>query len=805
MKFPFVLLVLPMCAGGPPAAGKAETFTLVRNGKPTATIVLAEKPARSAEFAAAELRHHVLLMTGAALPVIQEPQSVGGPRILLGESQATRKLGLRGRQFAEQEYLIRFFPGTLVLLGKDALSGNTRGDPSLPRWIPGRFGKALRFDGKDDGLTVSDCGFNDEVGSLECWVRFSEAVQEREGTLLRLDGAGPWTYHILRRVAHTNRVGYYTYDGKRVRGVRSKDLPPGWHHVLATHDAAAGVAELYVDGVKQGATDYEKTTCRASTLALGGLPHEGGFANVLHGDLDEIRVSRVVRRPAVDGSGGPYSRDADTTWLAPLDEGHGRPRLGRSELGSIPLPGFFAPNGTLYAVYDFLERFCGVRWYAPGELGTVAPRVGTLSVSGSEVRRKPAMRYRWITPTRMFLPTPADPLPMREVNLWKLRMRLGGEAFWTCHSFGGYFQRFFKTHPEFFAKGYSGKPPQMCYTEPGLIRQVVQDAEDYFAGKGSQPGATNRGPYFGIVPLDNSNYCKCPRCQARMDPSDAGNRQFSRGLASNYIWSFVNEVAREVRRTHPDKWISALAYARYAYYPTKVDLEPNIAVQMCLHTRNWWAPFLAKNDQRIFREWVDRSAGKRPLYLWLYYNFPAWLTPRRHFNVFPGFFVHTVIRQMAMYHRAGIKGVFLEHSAEGGQSFLHDQLDMYVTLKLADDPTLPGRGLVDEFFTKYYGRAAASMKALYTAIEATYMDPKNYPPEVQHENRHFHQTEAMAWNWLGTEARMKRFGAWMEQARRAARTAVEKQRVDQFDRGIWQYMVAGRRAWLRKQTSRRPK
>ena len=33
----------------------------------------------------------------------------------------------------------------------------------------------------------------------------------------------------------------------------------------------------------------------------------------------------------------------------------------------------YGETGTLYAVYSFLEKFCGIRWFMPGELGEVVP------------------------------------------------------------------------------------------------------------------------------------------------------------------------------------------------------------------------------------------------------------------------------------------------------------------------------------------------------------------------------------------------------------------------------------------------
>ena len=44
------------------------------------------------------------------------------------------------------------------------------------------------------------------------------------------------------------------------------------------------------------------------------------------------------------------------------------------------LPGFWEEQGTLHAAYDFLERYCGVRWLNPTDLGTICPKQRTLVV-----------------------------------------------------------------------------------------------------------------------------------------------------------------------------------------------------------------------------------------------------------------------------------------------------------------------------------------------------------------------------------------------------------------------------------------
>jgi len=120
-------------------------------------------------------------------------------------------------------------------------------------------------------------------------------------------------------------------------------------------------------------------------------------------------------------------------------------------------------------------------------------------------------------------------------------------------------------------------------------------------------------------------------------------------------------------------------------------------------------------------------------------------------------------------------------------------LELYLTFKLADDPDLDGEALIAEFFTRYYGPAAAPMKALYCAIEDAYSNPAGYPESIRTSPAHQHQTAQLAWGSLGTPERMEQFAKLMNQARAAAETPDEKARVALFEKGIWAYMVEGRK------------
>ncbi len=461
-------------------------------------------------------------------------------------------------------------------------------------------------------------------------------------------------------------------------------------------------------------------------------------------------------------------------------------------------PGWYDEQGTLYAVYDFLEKACGVRWFAPTALGTICPENKNLAVGELDAHRSPALKTRtthvvngfgmveilWNHPTH------------QEIMLYWCRQRIGGSLGGLAnHSFYGFYDRFWEKNPknptvfereckEMFAKGYEGQPPQMCYTNKEFIAQVVKDAQDYFDGKGAKYKAMTSGDYFSLVPMDNKeNMCKCDACTSLFDKESENNPCYFTGKTSDYIFGFANKVAKETKKTHPGKYLATIAYHNYAYYPKNERLESNISVQLCLGVRNWWCPLSKENDMRIYSSWVSKEKD-RPIYLWLYYCFPEEFAQGQGYRCVPGFFAHTLDKQIKMFAKDGIKGAFLNGIGE--------QVDTYLTFKLFDDPTLDVDVLLKDFFTKYYGAAGEPMRKLYLAIEEAYLHPVSLPADVAEGRKESHETEEIAWRCMGTDERMRQFAALIAEAKAAKTTDVEAKRLALFDEAVWQPMLKGK-------------
>jgi hypothetical protein len=519
-------------------------------------------------------------------------------------------------------------------------------------------------------------------------------------------------------------------------------------------------------------------------------------------------------------------------------------------------PDFWSGMGTSHAVYDFLERQCGVRWYGPGDLGTVADARPTLLVTGSteEIRRKPRMATReyQLDQTQSGKPIriagPEDTVSSAEFGRWLRRMRMGGDFINGNHmTIQLYFYHWDKIkpespwsketpmkdwfqgrRPELFAQGYEagGKahstqaksmnvfapntfiPPQPCLSHPGTLEFFAQRAKDYFDSGDERPrwfqGRWSAGAAYPFSWEDNDEYCKCPACLAQLSQTEVaqrqdgkGNGRFSLGYTSKYYFDFVNKLAREVGKSHPERFITGLAYWHNARHPG-FELEPNIGVQLCTATRNFWCPATRDGETAIYNEWIQKEGGKRPLYLYLYYLFPGLIGKNGKFEPFPGFFANQVAADWKRYDKDGINGFYITTQYIFPEKFLHDQLELHLVSKLSDDPTLDGNKLIDEFFTRYYGAAAGPIRGFYELVEKTYNDPNNYPEGIRNGTLELHQSEEIAWGYLGTKERMDKLAGFMAEAKAAAKTETEKQRVGLFERGVWLPMVKGSETFANK-------
>jgi len=602
-------------------------LTLVQDGHPAATIVAPNDGRLAVQLAVAELNHYIEKMTGTRLPIADDKMPVEGPRVLVGESEATRALGLTNNQLSRQEYLVETQPNLLILMGRDS--------------------------------------------------------------------------------SKTGKLNY------KVKGV--------W------------------DGFN-----------------------------------------------------------------------------------------YFTPLGTVYAVYDFLERCCGIRWYLPTEIGEVVPRRVTLTVSPVKIRRKPWTKYRQIwpqrkMPARLYQWDMSDSgelknvreLSKREVMLFWLRQRIGGEYFKCNHSFYTWDKRFRHSHPEYFAKLKRIRLPtlkkkqtrQLNYASEAVVEQVVKDI---LACRQGQWQDENGIPRFGrggrnvfpLVPMDNKRWPRDSESQKLLltNPTRAIG-SFNNNRASFYVFQFVVKVAERIAKLDPDVIISALAYGDYYFPPENIAFPDNVAIMVCKQQVKKGS---IRRDDAYYaslREWRQKV---KKLYIWEYYNFPQF----RQMNVFPGLVPRRIGKDMKVLYELGIDGEFIEINTAKGFPPLEgwlvnpamQHINYYFTLKLLDTMERSVEELLDEYYRLFYGPAEEPMRKFFTTIEDIYTNEDySRTGTDRRKKKPGRLNDRRSWTVYCPPEQLNQFADLIAQAKEEARDKPPYEaRVELMDKAIFQFMKTSSERYHRR-------
>jgi len=364
---------------------------------------------------------------------------------------------------------------------------------------------------------------------------------------------------------------------------------------------------------------------------------------------------------------------------------------------------------TLYGVYAFMEKYLGVRWFMPGEIGEVIPKMKTVKVGEIHDKEKPDFAVRWIGSGEWALKNRMN------VNVTVKGKKVGVNWKWSFHSFFYLIHpnQYFDVHPEFYSyvRGRRLRPKeprnaQLCTSNPELIREVAKNIIDLF----------DKDPTIDILslcPNDGGGFCECKSCTSLDDPNADWYGRYSRRLAI-----FNNQVAELVAEKHPDKIIKVGAYAMYLRYPKDKDYKPaeNLAVQVCHTYACYNHPVnlsTCERNQKMFTEDLIKWAkAAKHLFIYEYYHKGAWAG-------LPWALVHVIREDIPYYLSIGAEGFYTQCKMG---NFHTVGLNYYVAAKLIWDSGLDVDALLDDFYDKFYGKAAEPMKKYFERMERAFLD-----------------------------------------------------------------------------------
>jgi hypothetical protein len=179
-----------------------------------------------------------------------------------------------------------------------------------PKWVAGKFGGALEFNGDD----YVDCGngpslqIQDQI-TITFWFNVDAFSNTWEAFLAKSDSA-----YRASRSAGTGNATHFGAGGTSVGGGNSyfdgTIIVTGgqWHHYAATYDGTAG--KIYIDGVLDVTSPGTgQISLTSSDLYIG--ENSGATGRFLHGIMDEVRIySRALTDTEINevmaGAGADY-------------------------------------------------------------------------------------------------------------------------------------------------------------------------------------------------------------------------------------------------------------------------------------------------------------------------------------------------------------------------------------------------------------------------------------------------------------------------------------------------------------------
>lgn len=402
------------------------------------------------------------------------------------------------------------------------------------------------------------------------------------------------------------------------------------------------------------------------------------------------------------------------------------------------------PRSTVYAVWDFLERECGVRFF--NLLGEESvPTDANLAVEVQTRSVQPTFKTRdWMTTGivgrslypvegmpellskfRINGPAVAAHLPIGpQQALWggvndELRLHI-------AHTLGitlAHPDVWFETEPEVFAE-IDGERSRdaYCYASERLAEIVAAELEEKFRELGA-------GVYV-LSPPDNWLACE--------SEAEAAIAKQHGHRSASFIF-FVNDVARRLGDNFPGLQLEMLAYAAQEDPPTGVQLDPAVRLRFCPISKFQWDALQAE----VNRPWLEKLRGwsdvSSDLYIWDYPGIYGYSGGHLRYQVDgenrteekqieidqydrlfpqPNLFAHA--EDLTTYADAGVRGVFLETDAGMAEGYCEADVRFWLMSRLLWNPRQDSRELAKEFCDSFYGNAGPSALEYLELLDSAY-------------------------------------------------------------------------------------
>jgi hypothetical protein len=224
---------------------------------------------------------------------------------------------------------------------------------------------------------------------------------------------------------------------------------------------------------------------------------------------------------------------------------------------------------------------------------------------------------------------------------------------------------------------------------------------------------------------------------------------------SNLVFTFMNRAAEDLARTHPDKYLGALAYY-WAENVPDFPVHPQVAPFLTTDRSQGYDASFGQAEFELQDRWA--KSGARRLGMYDYLDGFGYLVPR----------VHT--RLIAENIRHARQAGFTDYYAEASPNWGLEGPMSWLVAQLAQDPDQPEARLLDEYYRRYFREAAGPMRRFFERCEEQWMRQPGPPYWLK-----YYRDESQA--GLFPSAVCRELRALLDEAARAAGTPEVRGRV----------------------------
>lgn len=375
--------------------------------------------------------------------------------------------------------------------------------------------------------------------------------------------------------------------------------------------------------------------------------------------------------------------------------------------------------GTANAVYTFLRDQLHVRWLWPGETGEDIVPQNRIAFAPFEHRYHPQIRSRG----GMFQKLSLGDNKEGPDELWARyqRVQLDSLKLAGGHAFHDWWDKYYEKHPDYFAlqpDGTRGSWPapnyiKLCDTNQAVWKQWLVEVEEQLK---ADPGKR----VFNVSPNDGwpSGHCVCDRCRTWDHPDgEIGTWRWHKlakdwpAITDRHV-TFANQLGRLLKEKYPKRDYLVLLHAYGLSRPAPVEAVPdeNVLISSVanFHLRGDGVGDSRTKSMAQFADW----AKKAPKLAWR----PNLGNPVGMSWGMPDIALKQAADDFRFVADNHCVGVFFDmlwfHWSTQGPHY-------YLLAHLAWNPYADADEIMDDYYRRAFGPAAADLKAYWSLMEKT--------------------------------------------------------------------------------------